>query len=287
MCSRSSLRGRRSGTASASPRGGEDPTRTRPDCCRGFSPTPMVWWRTTSTGAARGGTGSPVSPSPRASRSTRRSRARSGTTPWPTPPAWAGGASPSSATRPTCSRPMAEAAVETRPLEARMRLEGRNALIIGGSGEIGGVIAHTLAALGADVGLAARNVERCAALAEDIESRHGVRTAAIQADAGTREGVAATVEAFRTAVGPLDVLVFNAGAYAAGEVWEIPPERWRKVFALNVDGPFFAVQEAFEDLRDRGGNVIIVSSVGGMLSFPRNVSKVVPYTTSKAAVMHL
>ena len=182
---------------------------------------------------------------------------------------------------------MAEAAVETRPLEARMRLDGRNALIIGGSGEIGGVIAHTLAALGADVGLAARNVERCAALAEDLESRHGVRAAAIQADAGTREGVAATVEAFRTAVGPLDVLVFNAGAYAAGEVWEITPERWRKVFALNVDGPFFAVQEAFEDLRDRGGNVIIVSSVGGMLSFPRKVSKVVPYTTSKAAVMHL
>jgi gluconate 5-dehydrogenase len=149
------------------------------------------------------------------------------------------------------------------------------------------VIATTLASLGANVGLAARNVERCEAIAAGLEAEHGVRAAAFRGDAGSHEGVAATIEAFRGAIGPVDVLVFNAGTYGAGEVWEIPAERWRKVFALNVDGPFFAVQEAFEDLRDRGGNVIIVSSVGGMRSFPRSVSKVVPYTTSKAAAIHL
>ena len=182
---------------------------------------------------------------------------------------------------------MSETLVDARPLEALMRLDGRNCLVIGGSGEIGAVIAHTLASLGANVGLAARNVDRCATLADELEAGHGVRTAAIRADAGTRDGVAAAVDAFRSALGPLDLLVFNAGAYASGEVWEIPADRWRKVFALNVDGPFFAVQEAFEDLRDRGGSVILVSSVGGLMSFPRKVSKVVPYTTSKAAVVHL
>jgi gluconate 5-dehydrogenase len=175
----------------------------------------------------------------------------------------------------------------TRPVEALMRLDGRNGLIIGGSGEIAATLAHTLASLGANVSLASRGIDRCAALADELEAAHGVRTAAIETDAGTPEGVAAAVEQARAAVGPLDLLVFNAGAYAAGEVWEIAPERWRSVFALNVDGPFYAVQSAFEDLRERAGNVIIVSSVGGLRSFPRSVAKVVPYTTSKAAVMHL
>jgi gluconate 5-dehydrogenase len=182
---------------------------------------------------------------------------------------------------------VSEAIAAARPLEAVMRLDDRNALVVGGSGQIGTVIAHALASLGASVGLAARNVDRCVALADELKSAHGARTSGIQADAGTPEGVAKAVDAFRTELGPVDVLVFNAGAYAAGEVWEIPAERWRKVFELNVDGPFFAVQHAFEDLRDRGGNVIIVSSVGGLMSFPRSVSKVVPYTTSKAAVIHL
>jgi gluconate 5-dehydrogenase len=182
---------------------------------------------------------------------------------------------------------MADSLVDARPLEELMRLDGRNGLVIGGSGGIGGAIARTLASLGANVGLAARNVERCALLAGEIEVAHGVRTAAIRADAGVREGIVDAVDAFRTAIGPVDLLVFNAGTFAVGEVWEITPERWRRVFALNVDGPFFAVQAAFEDLRDRGGNVIIVTSVGGMQSFPRKISKVVPYTTSKAASMHL
>jgi gluconate 5-dehydrogenase len=182
---------------------------------------------------------------------------------------------------------LSDAIAAAPPLETLMRLDGRNGLVIGGSGEIGITISHTLASLGANVGLAARNLDRCASLADALAVEHGVRTAATRADVGTSDGVAAAVDAFRTALGPVDVLVYNAGAYAAGEVWEIPPERWRKVFALNVDGPFFAVQQAFDDLRDRGGNVIIISSVGGLLSFPRSVSKVVPYTTSKAAVIHL
>jgi NAD(P)-dependent dehydrogenase (short-subunit alcohol dehydrogenase family) len=49
-------------------------------------------------------------------------------------------------------------------IDERMRLDGRNALVIGGSGEIGRTIAHTLAGLGADIGLAARNRDRCEAI---------------------------------------------------------------------------------------------------------------------------
>jgi gluconate 5-dehydrogenase len=172
-------------------------------------------------------------------------------------------------------------------LAEQMRLDGRNALVVGGSGDIGRTIAHTLGSLGANVGLAARNRDRCEEIAEEVRGAYGNGVAAIAADASSADGIAALIGEFRDAVGPLDLLVFNAGGYAWGEVWEISPERWRNVFALNVDGPFYAVQSSFPDLRARRGNVIIVSSVGAMLSFQRSVSKVVPYTTSKAAVVHL
>ena len=172
-------------------------------------------------------------------------------------------------------------------LAEQMRLDGRNALVVGGSGDIGRTIAHTLGSLGANVGLAARNRDRCEEIAQELREGYGNGVAAIAADASSPDGVAALIAEFRHAVGPLDLLVFNAGGYAWGEVWEISPERWRDVFALNVDGPFYAVQQSFPDLRERRGNVIIVSSVGAMLSFQRSVSKVVPYTTSKAAVVHL
>jgi gluconate 5-dehydrogenase len=173
------------------------------------------------------------------------------------------------------------------PLDKLMRLDGRNALVVGGSGEIGSTIAHTLASLGATVGLAARKRDPCAAIAAELEADYGRSAAAIEADASSAAGVAALVGAFNSQVGPLDILVFNAAAYASGEVWEIPPERWRRVFAVNLDGPFFAVQSGFEGLRERRGSVIIVSSVGGVRSFRRATATIVPYTTSKAAVMHL
>lgn len=172
-------------------------------------------------------------------------------------------------------------------LTKMMRLDGRNALIVGGSGDIGRALAHTVAALGACVGLAARNRDRCETIAAELRSDHGAEAAAFAADATSKEGIEALFGEFRATLGPLDLLIFNAGAYAAGEVWQIPADCWRRVFALNVDGPFFAVQEGFEDLRDRGGNVVLVSSVGGLRSFSRSESKIVPYTTSKAALIHL
>ena len=172
-------------------------------------------------------------------------------------------------------------------LDELMRLDGRNALVIGGSGDIGRTIAHTLGSLGANVGLAARNRERCETIADELRDAYGNGVAAIAGDASSAEGVTALTSDFRREVGALDLLVFNAGGYAWGEVWEISPERWRSVFALNLDGPFFAVQSGIGDLRERRGNVIIVSSVGSFQSFRRSVSKIVPYTTSKAAVVHL
>ena len=182
--------------------------------------------------------------------------------------------------------PSLEAPAAASLLE-QLDLTGRNALVLGGSGDLGGAMARTLASLGASVGLAARRAERCEALASELGDQLGVTAAAFSTDVTDRDALTDTVRSFGDRIGPVDILVFNAGAYAAGEVWEIPADRWRKVFAVNLDAPFFAVQDAFEDLRARRGSVILVASVGGLVSFSRRVSKVVPYTTSKAALIHL
>jgi gluconate 5-dehydrogenase len=179
------------------------------------------------------------------------------------------------------------AAPAPTPLAALGRLDGRNALVIGGGGDLGAVIADTLVELGAAVGLSGRRIERCEVVAAEVEARRGTRPACFGADATDPDGLRELVAWFRAAVGPVDLLVFNAGAFAAGEVWELGRERWRGTFALNVEAPFFAVQECFEDLRARRGVVLFVSSVGGLTSFRREVAKLVPYTTSKAALIHL
>jgi len=173
------------------------------------------------------------------------------------------------------------------PLTELGRLDGCSALVIGGGGDLGAVIADTLVELGAKVGLSGRRIERCEAVADQIEARRGVRPACRGADATDPDDLCDLIAWFRTEVGPVDRLVFNAGAFAAGEVWELGRERWRNTFALNVEAPFFAVQECFADLRGRRGVVLFVSSVGGLTSFRREVAKLVPYTTSKAALIHL
>jgi gluconate 5-dehydrogenase len=173
------------------------------------------------------------------------------------------------------------------PLDSLLRLDGRNALVLGGRGEIGRAIAHTLGSLGAAVAVAGRNIEACASIATEVAEAYGQRTVALRVDAGEVDQIGSLVEDFNNDLGAIDLLVVNAGAFAGGEVWEIAPEQWRRAFAINVDAPFYAVQQAFSDLRERRGNVIIVSSVGGMISYRRSLAKVVPYTTSKAATIHL
>jgi gluconate 5-dehydrogenase len=183
---------------------------------------------------------------------------------------------------------MGEGSPVTREwLESQLRLDGRNALLLGGRGEIGRAIADTLASQGCALGLAGRDLEAVTAIAAEIEVEHGPKARGMRVDVRDPAAIDEVVEEFRREVGPIDLLVVNSGAFAAGEVWKVPPEQWRKTFAVNVDAPFFAVQKAFPDLRERQGSVILITSIGGLISYRRSLSKVVPYTTSKAAAIHL
>jgi NAD(P)-dependent dehydrogenase (short-subunit alcohol dehydrogenase family) len=160
-------------------------------------------------------------------------------------------------------------------------LTGKVALVTGASKGIGAAIARIYAEQGAAVMLSSRKIE---ALEEAAAAIDGV-TAVYAANAGRPEQahacVAATIERF----GGLDILVNNAAVNPYyGPAIDIDLSRFDKIIEVNVRGPLVWTQEAWRQvMRERGGSVINVVSVGGLkFSGPIGI-----YDMTKAALIHL
>jgi gluconate 5-dehydrogenase len=167
-------------------------------------------------------------------------------------------------------------------------LRGRSALIIGGHGEIAAAMAAALADLGCNVTLAARKLDACRELAARIRRDFDVEAVACACDIADEADVVAAIDAVIAKFGRLDVLVNNAGTSWSGAPEEIPLSGWRKVVDVNLTGTFVACREAAKHMLPRGrGSIINISSTGGLMSFTPSIGQVVPYTTTKAAVIHL
>lgn len=159
-------------------------------------------------------------------------------------------------------------------------LQGKTALVTGGSRSIGAAIAKRLAADGAAVALTySASADKAEQVVREIEAAGG-RALAIPADAGdpqaVRAAVAATVETF----GTIDILVNNAGLALGGPIDEISFEDYQRMIAVNVTGVFVATQEAVRRM-NKGGRVIhIGSSMTRYAAFPGASL----YTLTKGAV---
>ncbi|WP_019517660.1 SDR family NAD(P)-dependent oxidoreductase [Sphingomonas sp. Mn802worker] len=185
---------------------------------------------------------------------------------------------------------MAEAGAPLSPGFAAdaFRLDGRRALITGGRGALAEAMAATLADLGCAVALASRNGEECAGLAADIARRFGVKAIGISCDIADEESVERAVAETVDQLGGLDILVNNAGASWWGLPQDIPLKGWRKVMDVNVTGTFLACRHAARHMITQGqGAIINIASVGAFISYRPDAGQVVPYTTSKAAIVHL
>jgi len=168
------------------------------------------------------------------------------------------------------------------------RLDGRRALITGGRGALAEAMAATLADLGCSVILASRNGADCAETARRIADRFGVQAFGLSCDISDEESVEAAVTETVSRLGGLDILINNAGASWWGLPQDIPLKGWKKVMDVNVTGTFLASRHAARHMIDHGGGVIInIASVGAFLSYRPDAGQVVPYTTSKAAIVHL
>src|SRR6202140_5400332 len=142
------------------------------------------------------------------------------------------------------------------------KLEGKIALITGGSRGIGAAIAKRLAADGANVAMTyTKGVDAAASVVKEIE-RTGGKAIAIQADAADAAAVKAAVEKTVATFGRLDVLVNNAGTANPKPFEEATLEEMDRVIAINVRGVFVATQAALKHMK-RGGRIISIASARG------------------------
>jgi len=162
-----------------------------------------------------------------------------------------------------------------------VRVDGKVALVTGASRGIGLAIARELAASGARVMLSSRKADALAAAAETVE---GEATWCV-ANAGDPEQAAACVDATIERFGAVDVLVNNAATNPyMGPTIDIDRPRLDKTVAVNWSGPLTWTHLAWHrSMRERGGSVLNVASIGGMGVEP----SIGAYNATKAALLHL
>ncbi len=160
------------------------------------------------------------------------------------------------------------------------RVEGKVALISGGGSGIGRASAELLAEEGAAVVVADIDEKRGNSVAEQIGSR-GARARFVPLDVTEEtawdEAIAATMEAFEH----LDVVVNNAGvASNHTPISELTLEEWRRVNSVNLDGVFLGTRAAIRAMAERGGSIVNISSIFGLVGGPF----VAAYCASKGGV---
>ena len=170
-------------------------------------------------------------------------------------------------------------------LASLFSLEGRVALVTGGSRNLGKHMAAALIAAGAKVYITARKAADCEAAAEEL----GPSCIPLPHDLSTLDGIRALSGDLSACEARLDILINNAGAAWGAPFEQFPEKGWDKVMDLNVKSPFFLTQALHPLLcaaasPGRPAKVINIASVDGLRL---NTWETYSYHASKAAVLHL
>jgi 3-oxoacyl-[acyl-carrier protein] reductase len=149
-------------------------------------------------------------------------------------------------------------------LEAGRELEGRVALVTGGTRGIGAAISRSLATHGATVAASyGHNHDRAAELQSEL-TRSGNRISIHAGDVGSAEDCRRTVREVIERHGRLDILINNAGITADRTVFKMGDDDWYNVLAVNLSGAFFTAQAALTHMVERGtGRIVNISSIIG------------------------
>lgn len=161
-------------------------------------------------------------------------------------------------------------------------LEGRVAIVTGGSRGIGKAIALRLGALGAFVVVnhSGTDAERPRAVVAEIE-RAGGAAREYACDVGNESAVGEMITAIVDDLGHIDILVANAGVDARAPLLEVSYNAWRDLFRVNVDGSFLCTREAARSMVRSGyGRVILIGSVNGRLGWKARSA----YSATKGAI---
>ncbi|AYA36833.1 3-ketoacyl-ACP reductase [Hymenobacter oligotrophus] len=160
-------------------------------------------------------------------------------------------------------------------------LTGKVALVTGAGKGIGRAVAVALAKEGAHVGLLARSENQLQEVAAEIAALGG-KAAVVTADVADRLAVEAAVEQVRQQLGPIDILINNAGIGTFAKLLDMPVEEWERIIQVNLLGTYYTTRAVLPDMLARqAGDIINVASTAGQ----RGAATTSAYSASKFGVL--
>jgi gluconate 5-dehydrogenase len=160
-------------------------------------------------------------------------------------------------------------------------LKGRNALVVGGGGGIGGAIAQALADFGARIAIADLSMDAARTIAAACARPDVGEPIATTLDITNPEVVNRTVTEIEGQLGTIDILVNAAGINIRKDVTEYTPDDWYRIINTNLSGVFFVTQAVGRGMLARGyGRVITIGSVSSVMGHPQHA----PYAATKGGV---
>src|SRR6476620_9454752 len=166
----------------------------------------------------------------------------------------------------------------------KLTLTGRNALVTGANGGLGSHFATTLAKAGANVALAARRVDTLHPVADAIRAL-GVQVQSVALDVTDPARVAGAFDDAAAALGPITVVINNAGLALTKPLLDQTEEDWQRVIGVNLDGAWRVAQAAARHMvrHAQGGSIVNIASILGL----RVTAQVPSYAASKGAMVQL
>tara|TARA_B100000686_G_C16588977_1_gene862281 strand:- start:187 stop:960 length:774 start_codon:yes stop_codon:yes gene_type:complete len=166
-----------------------------------------------------------------------------------------------------------------------INMNGKVAIVTGGSKGIGKAIAVSLASAGAKVMITSRKADVCEEAVVEITEKTGGDLAFEPGHSGRQEDIQRVIDRTVETFGSIDVLVNNAATNPyAGPTIDVDIPRWEKTFEVNITGPLMWIQGCWKAwMSENGGNVVNISSVGGLSTNPILGT----YDVTKAALIHL
>jgi gluconate 5-dehydrogenase len=166
----------------------------------------------------------------------------------------------------------------------QFNLNGKTAVITGGSKGLGYAMAAGLASAGANVMLVNRNTAEGTKAAQELSAGFGVKAVSFGADITNQEQTETMAKLAIGTFGQIDILINSAGINIRGPIDEVTPEDFNKVMNVNVNGTWLCNRAVVPYMKQRGaGKIINLASTLGLVGVPNRT----PYASSKGAVVQM
>jgi NAD(P)-dependent dehydrogenase (short-subunit alcohol dehydrogenase family) len=170
------------------------------------------------------------------------------------------------------------------PVIDSFRLDGKIALVTGGARGLGLTMATALAEAGADVALSGRTASTLDESSKALASSSGRRVKGFTADVTSSADIDRLVKSIEDSLGPIDILINNAGVNIRGTVDQLSEADWDSVIDTNLKGPFLVARAIGPGMAKRGwGRIVNLGSILGAVALGGRA----PYAASKAGVINL